>query len=56
MTKNTTRCVPEKILANDRNSLIYLSLFEGQVRPLFNRLSNPSDDWKIVLRGSEYSL
>ena len=32
---------------NDRNSLIYLSLFERQVRPMFKQFSNPCDNWKL---------
>ena len=30
----------------DRNSSIYLPLFERQVRPMFNKLSYPRDDWQ----------
>ena len=32
---------------NDRNSFMHLSLFERQVRPLFNKLSYSCDDWKL---------
>ena len=32
---------------NDRNSFIYLSLFERQVGPMCIKLSYPRDDWKM---------
>ena len=34
-------------LRNVRKNFIYLYLFEPQVRPLFNKLSFPSDDWEL---------
>ena len=32
---------------NDRNSFIYLSLFQRQVRPTINKLSYLRDNWKL---------